>query len=167
MSERRNDIHGNLNNRGASSGYRSARYPQGYGPADRSGNNASARTAQPRPIHQRQTQQRPIQQRPVQQRPAQQRPAQQRQAQQRPIQQMPTQQRQVPQRPAQQRPAQQRQAQQRQVQRQQAYYGRSAEYDDRRRVKDAEREAKNSGVVQNAMPRAKPAWRFQFSSPYF
>ncbi|MBR3416471.1 MAG: M15 family metallopeptidase, partial [Clostridia bacterium] len=66
----------------------------------------------------------------------------------RPIQQMPTQQRQVPQRPAQQRPAQQRQAQQRQVQqrqvqRQQAYYGRSAEYDDRRRVKEAEREAKN------------------------
>ncbi len=153
MSEQRNGHNGNMNNRGASSGYRSARYPQGYGPADRAKNGAPTRAAQQRPAQQRQpqgrpaqqrqpqqriAQQRPVQQRPVQQRPAQQRPAQQRQPQQRTAQQSP-----VQQRPVQQRPAQQQQPQQRPAQQRQTPYGKTARYPDSSRSKEAQREARN------------------------
>ncbi len=122
MREKRNDIFDGRAKSGASSGYRSARYPQGYGPSDRTGKDVHARPAQQRPV-----QQRPVQQRPAQQRPVQQKPVRQQQHQ----------------RPVQQRPVQQRPVQQRPVQRQQAYYGRSEEYADGRHAKDAEREAKN------------------------
>ncbi|MBR3640339.1 MAG: D-alanyl-D-alanine carboxypeptidase family protein [Clostridia bacterium] len=143
MSEKRNDIFDGKAKNGASSGYRSARYPQGYGPADRQGNGAPAIKAQKRPPQQRTSQQMPVQQRQAQQRPVQQRPAQQRPAQQRAGQQRPAQQRPAQHRPAQQRTAQQRPVQQRPIQRRQAAYGRSAEYADERRVRDAEREARN------------------------
>ena len=154
MSDRRNGYNANGTSRGASSGYRSARYPKGYEPeaiarrnsvperrTDRAGSPPRANRQQPavrqRPVQQAAAPQRQAPQRPVQQRASQQRTAQQRQDPQRRVQQRPAQQR-----TAQQRPEGYRQTQNRPAgARSQTSYGRSGAYADERRVKEAAREA--------------------------